>query len=312
VAPKTPPIVVDAVALPIVVKLVPVVLIFVIPRILCVPFAMFVVPSMVFVEPVVPILTPPPFRPIKTAPVVVAPFPIRMSPLLELPFPISIAALLLVSPYKDTDVPAAVPVIVFVITEVSVDAPADKAPETVADPAVSNPETVAVAEDINPVIDADASVEAPADKAPEMVADPAVSNPETVAVAEDTAPVIDIKDADIAEPTRASVVAVPPILNDFVPFPVPMLIVPCCPFPPAILTVVDVAVASCRPILIVPVVKLSAILIPVVGETCIVAPVIVFVETEVRVVAPALIVTKAFVPVQVLFKPKRDTDAVST
>ena len=41
-------------------------------------------------------------------------------------------------------------------------------------------------------------------------------------------------------------------------------------------------------------------------------PVIVFVITEVSVDAPALIVPKAFVPVQVLLLPKRDTDAEST
>jgi len=116
------------VVLPMLVARVEVVFIFVIPNIVCVPLSKFVVPSMVFVEPLVPILTPPPFRPIKTAPVVDVPFPIRISPLLEPPFPISIAPLLLLSLYKDTDVPTAVPVIVFVITEVRVDAAALKAP----------------------------------------------------------------------------------------------------------------------------------------------------------------------------------------
>jgi hypothetical protein len=282
---------------------------------------------------------------------------------------------------------------------VSVDAPADKAPETVA-----------VAEDIKPVIDADASVDAPADKAfviailvafivlprkeivevvvsptsivelvlpirivlappypnhnspvpnaPEsiwtpwvltvagvpfpintvpLVAEVAIFTfPDVILLyrllnpvgADDVivfvitevsvdapalkAPAIDINDAVIADPTKPRVVLVPPIFIIFVPVPAPRLIVPVCPFPEAILTKVDVDVVSCRPILIVPVVNWSATLIPTEGETCIVAPVIVFVATEVSVVAPALIVPKAFVPVQVLLLPKRDTDAVST
>jgi hypothetical protein len=93
-------------------------------------------------------------------------------------------------------------------------------------PAVSNPETVAVAEDINPVTVADARVDAPALKAPATVAVAEDINPVTDADEADKAFVIDIKDAVIAVPTKLIVVDVPPIVIVLLVVPPPSVISP--------------------------------------------------------------------------------------
>jgi hypothetical protein len=154
----------------------------------------------------------------------------------------------------------------------------------VADPAVSNPETVAVAEDINPVIDADARVDAPALKAPAIA----------------------IVVAVMVLPIKLIVVLIPPILTVFVEvFPVDILTVPEQLLPVRILTLLvfnvngweypmlifpepDVVPIPIPPVVVFPISMLPVVmLLPIVIAEPIAVALYVFDITEVSVDAPA-------------------------